>query len=165
MDSKNTSQIHTLRQIVSLPLRRATCRCERLDARAWTRLVFLMSASFKKQLPGGGVPVLSLHNAHHTQCTRNDGFPNHQAHDKTSNGKSRKTLDIMFTRLSRRRDDRVTGTLSTVYLSEASSARFCKSFIERFVEVLVRFTVVFVTPLRVRDTSVFMLPHAVQHTA
>ena len=76
-------------------------------------------------------------------------------------------LDIMFTRLSRRRDDHVssvTGTLSTVYLSEASSARFYESFMERFVEVLVRLIVVFVTPLHVCNTSVFMLPHDVQHT-
>ena len=103
----------------------------------------------------GLLHVLSLHNAHHTE---------QDMYNKTSNGKSRKTLDIMFTRLSRRRDDHVTGTLSTIYLSEASSTRFYESFIERFVEVLVRFIVVFVTPLHVCNTSVFMLPHDVQHT-
>ena len=48
--------------------------------------------------------MLSLHNAHHTQCTfstRNDEFPNIHAtsktHDKTSN---RKMLDMTFTRLT-----------------------------------------------------------------
>ena len=51
-----------------------------------------------------GCMVLSLHNAHHTQCTfstRNDEFPNIHAtsktHDKTSN---RKMLDMTFTRLT-----------------------------------------------------------------
>ena len=82
----------------------------------------------------------------------------------TTQSKTHKTKHQMENQ-RRDLDDHVTGTLSTIYLSEASSTRFYESFIERFVEVLVRFMVVFVTPLHVCNTSVFMLPHDVQHTA